>query len=129
MSNKASTPASGPRRVHLVLTKVDPWSIMKMAFLLSVAIGIGMVVSAALTWFTLDSLEVFSKLSALLKAVNAESMLKLMAYVAFDRVMAMTTFFAVICVVLLTALATIGAFLYNIATSLVGGVHLTLSDE
>jgi hypothetical protein len=36
---------------------------------------------------------------------------------------------AVIDVILLTALGTLGAYLYNICASLVGGVQLTLTDD
>ena len=46
---------SGPRRVHLSLTHIDPWSVMKVSFLLSVAMGIMTVVAASFIWFLLDS--------------------------------------------------------------------------
>ena len=39
------------------------------------------------------------------------------------------TLVAVVDIFLITALATIGAFLYNITAALVGGVHVTMTDE
>src|SRR5699024_2329159 len=36
---------SGPRRVRLSVARVDPWSVMKLSFLLSIAVGIGIVVA------------------------------------------------------------------------------------
>ncbi len=50
-------------------------------------------------------------------------------YVGLDRVISLSTFVGVINVVIIMALSTLGAFLYNIASSLVGGLHVTLSDD
>ncbi len=48
----SSSPAgeAGPRRVRLAVSKVDPWSAMKLSFLLCVAIGIMIVVASAVIW-------------------------------------------------------------------------------
>lgn len=119
----------GPRRVRLSIARVDPWSVMKLAFLLSVAIGIMMVVAAAVVWFVLDKMQVFSKVQGLLQELGSEQLLNLMQYVELDRVMSMATILAVADIVILTALATLMAFLYNITASLVGGLHLTLTDD
>ncbi|MDU0348792.1 DUF3566 domain-containing protein [Actinomyces sp. MRS3W] len=122
----------GPRRVRLALTRIDPWSVMKAAFLLSVAAGIMMVVAAAFVWFMLDAMHVFSTIQDLVGTVmdsenNAYS--ALIEYMKFSRAISMATVIAVVNIILSTALATIGAFLYNITATLVGGVHLTLADE
>ncbi|WP_234346516.1 DUF3566 domain-containing protein [Cellulomonas timonensis] len=124
-------PAPGaPRRVRLAVSRVDPWSVMKLSFLLSVAIGIMIVVAAAVVWFTLDGLNVFTQVDTLVKEVlGAESDVNVLQYVEFQRIISAATLVAVVDVFLLTALSTIGAFLYNITASLVGGVHLTLTDE
>ncbi|GIG41406.1 DUF3566 domain-containing protein [Cellulomonas phragmiteti] len=120
----------GPRRVRLAISRVDPWSVMKLAFLLSVAIGIMIVVAAIVVWFTLDSLQVFSQVDGLIQqVVGPESPLDIMAYVSFEKTVSAATLVGVIDVFLLTALATIGAFLYNIVAALVGGVHVTMTDE
>ncbi len=122
----------GPRRVRLAISRVDPWSVMKLAFLLSVAIGIMIVVAAVVVWFTLDGLHVFANISNLIgQVVGAESDLdtQMLEYVSFEKVVSAATLVGVIDVFLLTALATIGAFLYNIVAALVGGVHVTMTDE
>ncbi len=48
---------------------------------------------------------------------------------SFSRVISLATMVGVVDVVLLTALSTIMAFLYNIVAALVGGLHLTLTDD
>lgn len=120
----------GARRVRLAISRVDPWSVMKLAFLLSVAVGVMIVVAAVVVWFTLDGLQVFSQVDGLVKqVVGPESPLDILAYVSFEKTVSAATLVAVIDVFLLTALATIGAFLYNIVAALVGGVHVTMTDE
>ena len=50
-------------------------------------------------------------------------------YVGMSRVMGFTMLVSVVDVVLITAIATLGAFLYNMAAALVGGVELTLAED
>lgn len=120
---------SGPRRVRLAISRVDPWSVMKLSFLMSVAIGIMIVVATSVVWLTLDSLQVFATVNDLVTEILADSSIDLMQYVEFDRVISVSVLVAVVDVLLITALATIGAFLYNITAALVGGVHVTMTDE
>ncbi|WP_456843983.1 DUF3566 domain-containing protein [Cellulomonas sp. P5_C6] len=119
-----------PRRVRLAISRVDPWSVMKLSFLLSVAIGVMIVVAAAVVWFTLNGLQVFTKADNLVTQITGtESGINILQYVEFSRVISGATLIAVVDVFLLTALSTIGAFLYNIVAALVGGVHVTMTDE
>ena len=53
----------------------------------------------------------------------------IVAYLELPRALAVSTIVAVVDIVLVTALTTLGAFLYNITATLVGGIHLTLADE
>lgn len=138
VSGSSARPSTGsirtvpgaPRRVRLALSRIDPLSVMKLSFLLSVAIGIMIVVSAAVVWTTLDNMQVFAKADTLVREVlGAESDVHILQYVEFSRIISAATLIAVIDVFLLTALSTIGAFLYNLVAALVGGVHLTLTDE
>lgn len=120
----------GPRRVRLAISRVDPWSVMKLSFLLSVAAGIMLVVAASAVWFTLDGLHVFTKVNDfIIQVTGKESGVDILQYVAFKRVVSGATLIAVVDVFLLTALSTIGAFLYNIVAALVGGLHVTMTDE
>jgi hypothetical protein len=122
--------APGPRRVRLAISRLDPWSVMKLAFLLSFAAGIVLVVAVSVLWLTLDGLHVFTSVNDLVtQIVGTESSINILTYVQFSKVLSVTTLIAVIDVFLLTALATIGAFLYNVVAALVGGVHVTMTDE
>jgi len=122
----------GARKVRLTLAKVDAWSVMKLGFLLSVAIGIAFVVLVAVLWTILDSMGVFADIDRTVGTVLGSSSgttFDLMNYVGFGRVISLATVIAVIDVFLLTALATLAAFLYNVCSQLVGGVQMTLTDD
>ena len=130
--SKSAKTIAGPRRVRLTLTRVDPWSVMKVSFMLSVAAGIMFVVAALFVWYMLDALHVFSTIKELAGTImnsdnNAYS--TLVEYLALKQTVSMAISIGVVNVVLTTALATVTAFLYNLTATLVGGVHLTLADD
>ncbi len=123
-------PAPGtPRRVRLTVARVDPWSVMKLAFLLSVAVGIAMVVAAGVLWTVLDGMGVFADINGVVGEIFGSGKFDINDYVGFGKVVSLGTVLAVVNVVLLTALSTLGAFLYNLSANLVGGLHTTLSDD
>jgi Transmembrane domain of unknown function (DUF3566) len=130
----AAAPATArdgaPRRVRLSLSRIDPWSVMKLSFLLSFAVGVMIVVAAAVIWLVLDNMAVFTTVNDMLtEIVGEESPIDLLQFLDFARVVSGAAVIAIIDVVLLTALSTLGAFLYNITAALVGGVNVTLTDE
>ncbi|MCX4747679.1 DUF3566 domain-containing protein [Kitasatospora sp. NBC_01287] len=134
----AGAPAGVPgrtRRARLRVLKADPWSVMKVSFLLSLAIGIIMIVAVAVLWSTLDSLGVFSSVNNMLKDATgsgtggASGGINLMDYIGFSKVLTYTALIAVVDVVLLTALCTLSAFIYNAAAGFTGGIELTLAEE
>jgi hypothetical protein len=121
---------TGPRTVRLTLARVDPWSVLKLSFLLSVALGIGLVTAAVVLWSVIDSMGVLDELNKVMRDIaGSNSTFSLYDYVGLGRVVSLSTFIGVINVVIIMALSTLGAFLYNIASSLVGGLHVTLSDD
>jgi hypothetical protein len=80
-------------------------------------------------WLTLDGLHVFSTINDLATEILADTDVDIMQYIELNRVASVATLIAVVDVFLITALATIGAFLYNITAALVGGVHVTMTDD
>ncbi|MFD6091020.1 DUF3566 domain-containing protein [Oerskovia sp. NPDC060338] len=127
----AARPASdGPRRVRLTVSRVDPWSVMKLSFLLAVAIGIMTVVATAVFWTVLDGMGVFTEVNSLVESiVGKESPVDVLQFVEFNRVVALATLIAIVNMVLITALSTIMAFIYNLVAAMVGGIHLTMTDD
>lgn len=140
-SGSASRPQGGPaprsaprggRRVRLMVSRVDPFSVMKVGFLVSVAMGIAFVVMTAVLWMLMGAMGIFDSVNELAGQIIGEGSgqeFDIMDFVGFGRVLSLSIIVAVIDVVLMTAIATLGAFLYNVVASLVGGIHMTLTDD
>ena len=121
----------GSRQARLYLTRVDPWSVAKAAFMLAIAIGIVIVVSVCVLWFALSSLGVFETLSRNVNEVigNSQANFDLMSLLDFSRVLGATIVLASVEVILVSILATIFAFMYNLTVGLTGGVEVVLTDQ
>ena len=134
ISTVTSTPAPRPassRRVRLTVSRVDPWSAMKISFLLSVALGIAGVVMVFVLWTILAGMGVFDQINGIVGEVvqDGQQRFDIMDFLGLGRVVSLSIVIAVIDVILITAIATLGAFLYNVSSALVGGVQLTLTDD
>lgn len=124
--------APRPRRARLTASRVDPWSVMKMAFMLSIAWGIMTIVAVLVVWNVLNASGVFDSINSTVSDVlgaNSTTKFDINDYVGFNQVAGFTTLICVVDVVLMTALATLGAFLYNLSASLLGGIEVTLAEE
>lgn len=120
------------RKARLRVAKADPWSVMKVSFLLSIALGICTVVAAAVLWIVMDAMGVFSTVGGTISEAtgsNEGNGFDLQSFLSLPRVLIFTSVIAVIDVVLATALATLGAFIYNLSAGFVGGVELTLAED
>ena len=120
----------GPRKVRLTVARVDPWSVLKLSFLLAVGLGVMLVTASVVLWSVLDAMGVFSSINNELRSIgSAQSKFDINQWVGLGRVVSLTTVIAVVNVLIIMALSTLGALLYNLASSLVGGLQVTLSDD
>ena len=131
-AKKASPNRKPPRRARLRLTRIDPWSVMKTSFLLAIAFGVVTVVSVFIIWSVLSAAGVWDSINQTVQDVvggEDAGTWDVEKYVGMSRVMGFTILVAVVDVILITAIATLGAFLYNMAAALLGGVELTLAED
>ena len=120
------------RRAQLRLVQVDAWSVMKTAFLLSIALGIVLVVAVAIIWGVLGAAGVWDSINSIVQqAVGNDNgtPFDIQEYAGTSRVLGFTMIVAVIDVILITAISTLGAFLYNLAAALLGGIEVTLAED
>lgn len=128
---KGSRGGSGrsPRRIRLTLARLDPFSVMKLSFLLSIGIGIATVVAVALLWNIVDSIGLWDTMNSLGKDLTGGSELPIMEFFTFSKMISYATIAAVANIVIITALGTLFAFLYNIVAGLLGGLKMTFTDQ
>ncbi len=117
-----------PRKAQLRLVQVDAWSVMKTAFLLSIAFGIVTIVAVAIVWSVLGAAGVWDSLNTTVQTVMGNDF-QVQDYIGTGRVLGFTMLVSAVDVVLLTAIATLGAFLYNLAATLLGGIEVTLAED
>ncbi|RLV01632.1 hypothetical protein CTZ27_13185 [Streptomyces griseocarneus] len=127
----AARPQPRTRKARLRVAKADPWSVMKMSFMLSIALGVCTIVAAAVLWTVLDTMGVISTVAGTVSDATSSGKdgFDLQSFLSLPNVLLFTTVVAVIDVVLATALATLGAFVYNLSAGFVGGVELTLAED
>ncbi len=137
-SRGSGTKASGKsaprrtRRAQLRLVQIDAWSVMKTSFLLSIALGIVLVVAVAIIWSVLGAAGVWDSINSIVRqTVGTEngSAFDIQEYAGTSRVLGFTMLVAVFDVILITAIATLGAFLYNLSAALLGGIEVTLAED
>ena len=125
-------PAAQPgRRASLRLVHVEPWSVTRLAFVVSVAMMIVAVVAVSIFWIVLNVTGVWGQINDSVTSVLSDDggSFDIKDYLGFGRMFGLTLVLSAINVVLMTALATIGAHLYNLAAQLLGGLEVTFSDD
>ena len=120
---------SGPVRASMQIRRIDPWSTLKVSLTLSVALFFVWMVAVAFLYLVLGGMGVWAKLNS-----NVGDLLNNTSGSTGELVSAGTIFggavlIGLVNIVLLTAMATIAAFVYNLATDLIGGVEVTLADR
>ncbi len=119
----------GPVRASMQIRRIDPWSTLKVSLLLSVALFFVWMIAVAFLYLVLGGMGVWSKLNS-----NVGDLLNNTSGSSGELVSSGTIFggaflIGLVNIVLLTAMATIGAFVYNLTTDLIGGIEVTLADR
>jgi hypothetical protein len=128
---KASSQAPA-RRADLVISRLEPWSVMKFSFLMSLVAWVVLFVAVAFLYFVLSSLGVFTSIEHTLGSVTSSSGSSagssISHWFAASRILGYTMLLGAVNIVLITALSTIGSMIYNLVTHLGGGIEVTLRE-
>jgi hypothetical protein len=131
----AAAAARSPRRARLQLKRIDPWSVMKFSFAVSLVMFVVGVVATSVLYVILDSMGVFASLNDQVSNFvtsgsgdgTADSGVSLV--ITAKGVIGSAALLGILNMVLFTALATLSAFVYNVCSDLVGGVEVTLAER
>ncbi|OBB90735.1 DUF3566 domain-containing protein [Mycolicibacterium peregrinum] len=120
----------GPVRASMQIRRVDPWTVLKVSLVLSVVLFFVWMIAVAFLYLVLGAMGVWSKLNSnvgdLLTSASGASGGEL---VSSGTIFGGAALVGLVNIVVLCAMATIGAFIYNLTTDLVGGVEVTLADR
>ncbi len=118
-----------PRRTSLQLKRLDPWSVLKISLVLSVCGFLVWLVAVGVLYGVLAGMGVWDQIngtySDLTSANNPQLNTQL---ISGGRVFGVAFVIGLVNIVLMTALATVGSLVYNVAADFVGGVEVTLSE-
>jgi hypothetical protein len=124
-------PGRGPRRASLQIKRFDPWSVLKLSLVLGVAMFFVWLVAVGVLYTVLDGMGVWDKLngtySSLVGGEGAAAPTD--PLISAGRVFGIAAILGAINIVLVSALATVSAFIYNVSADLAGGLEVTLSER
>jgi hypothetical protein len=119
------------RQAHLMVSRFEPWSVMKFSFMISLACFVILFVAVALLYATLAGLGVFDAIQNALNNVTSgqgTGGVNIAKYLSASTVLSYTALLGVLNVFLITAFATVGSLVYNLTAHLIGGVEVTLRE-
>jgi hypothetical protein len=124
-------PGRGPRRASLQVKRIDPWSVLKLAFVLSVALFFVWLVAVGVLYGVLDGMGVWDRVNGTYNefAQNTSAGSSSSPLITASRVFGIAAIIGAINIVLFTALATVGSFVYNVSADLAGGLEITLAER
>jgi hypothetical protein len=126
----AGAASRGPRRARLHLKRIDPWSVMKFSFAVSLVLFVVAIVATSVLYLALDAMGVFDSVNSAFTDITGDAADEATSFrVTAKGVIGTSVLLGAVNMVLFTALATLGAFVYNVCADLVGGVELTLSEK
>jgi hypothetical protein len=119
------------RQAHLTVARVEPWSVMKFSFVVSLVAFVILFVAVSVIYGTLSALGVFASLQHVVQSVTSSqdsSGVNAAKWFTASRVLSYTALLGALNIVLITAMCTIGAVVYNLTSRLIGGVEVTLRE-
>jgi hypothetical protein len=119
------------RQAHLTVARVEPWSVMKFSFVVSLVAFVILFVAVSVLYGVLSGLGVFDSLQKVVSSVTSSQTsagVNAAKWWSASRVLSYTALLGSLNIVLITAMSTIGAVVYNLTSRLVGGVEVTLRE-
>jgi hypothetical protein len=123
-------PGRGPRRANLQVKRFDPWSVLKLSLVLGVALFFVWLVAVGVLYAVLDGMGVWDKVNGISgELLNGSDGTTGEPLISAGRVFGIAAIIGAINIVLFSALATVGAFVYNVSADLAGGLEVTLAER
>ncbi len=130
-ARQAQNGALPPRRAQLAVIRLEPWSVMKFSFMISLVGWVVLFVAVAGLYYVLSKLGVFHSIETSVSSVTSgkdSAGVQASNWFSASKVLGYTMLVGAVNVILITALATVGSVIYNLVTHVAGGIEVTLKD-
>ncbi|WP_425550092.1 DUF3566 domain-containing protein [Actinomycetospora chlora] len=126
----AGRPRTGkaPRRASLQVRRFDPWSVLKLALVLGVALFFVWMFAVGVLYAVLDGMGVWAQLNGTYQDLTSDAGGN-GELITAGGVFGVAAVIGVVNIILFTALASVSAFIYNISADVAGGIEVTLSER
>lgn len=119
---------SGGVRAAVQVRRIDPWATFKVAAVLAVVGFFIWMIAVAVLYLVLGGMGVWDQLNSSFNTLTTDGTSIDSDVIGAGSVFFWSTLIGAISAVLITALTTVGAYIYNICADLVGGVEITIAD-
>ena len=127
-TRSASSARPVVKQVRVNLVYIDLWSAVKVSSLVSTAVAISVFLSVILTWLLLNTVGVIGALEGVIGDILGEGGGALLALLDFGQVALLGFVGALINLVSLTVLGSLGALLYNLIARMTGGLSVGFTN-
>ncbi|MBO0805557.1 MAG: DUF3566 domain-containing protein [Nocardiopsaceae bacterium] len=137
--DRVTGPGRGPepsrrnrRQAQLTLARVEPWSVMKFSFVASIVAFIILFVAVTVVYATLSGLGVFTSVQHTVSTITSSqgnAGTNISSWFSASRILGYVGMLGALNIVLITALSTIGAVIYNLIAHVFGGIEVTLRES
>lgn len=116
------------KQVRLRLVYVDYWSVLKLGFLVGVVLAVVQMVAATLVYLLLFLTGLLASVASLVSDVSGGA-LDVGMLVSLPSVLLFILITSALNVVVISALAAVGAVIYNIAVRISGGILVGFTND
>jgi hypothetical protein len=130
-TQKKGSSKRSARTAHLTIARIEPWSVMKFSFIVSLVAFVILFVAVSVLYAVLSWIGVFDSLQHVVSSLTSSqdsTGVNASHWFSASRVLSYTAILGGFNIVLITAMSTIGAVVYNLTSRLVGGVEVTLRE-
>ena len=126
-----STTRPGTKRSRLRVSYINPLSVVKTTFIISLAFGLSSIVALVMLWFVAELSGTINSATGLLTDIfgSGGAGFNIVSLLSLPRVIFIGSIFTVFQVVTWTILSGIIAIIYNMFAEYVGGWEVTLTDD
>ncbi|MCU1691768.1 MAG: hypothetical protein JWM64_859 [Frankiales bacterium] len=126
----AATSGTRARRARLRLKRIDPWSVFVLSLIVSAFLAVVIVVAVVVLYSVLQAAGVPDSINtSLAELTRKPGEAEPGPFLSAGRAITVAVVLALVDVVLVTALATLSAVLYNLCAGFTGGLEVTLAEH